>query len=263
MTKLAELVSEDTSFAEKMKINARRFGLAGVGLLSLVEHERDRLYKQILEMGESVGGSDTLVGRISLISTGTLNLMREETLRVFDELVEEGEQAWSKDKKTTLLGVEKISATRTVGRSKNSTADLKRSVSSKAATVADAALQSAAGLKADSESVMKRTASKAAVVKAKAKAAYDELSDEMKQRFDEVKVLATDLSGYGEQAKLEINALVKQIKEGDVKGRRPAQSKVQECAEFDARKAIKGMKPSEALQRLEKVLAQNAEEVAH
>ena len=194
--------------------------------------------------------------------------MREETLRVFDELVEEGEQAWSKERKSVTLGIDKISKPRSVGRSASGSAKenankARKSIESKATSLADSALEAAAGLKADTESLIKSAESKASEAKAKVKAAFDELSDEMKQRFEEVKLMVSDLDGLSEDVQLEVRALIKQIREGDVKGRRPAQSKVQECAEFDARKAIKGMKPKDALLELEKKIKQMVEEATH
>lgn len=253
MTKLAELVSSDLSFTEKMKINVRRVGLAGVGLISIMDHERERLYKQILDMGESYGGNDTLVGRISLIGTGTLNMVREESLRVFDELVEEGEQALSKEKTPATSALDKIKTPRPVARVQAKTAQVQGKIQ-------DKVQETAAKAKADAEG-------KADAVKKKAVKAVESLSDEMKQRLDKAKTISADLEDLSDTARLEIQALIKQITEGDIKGRRPAKSKPEACAEFDARRAIKGMKPAQALERLEeltlKVREKPREELAH
>jgi diazepam-binding inhibitor (GABA receptor modulating acyl-CoA-binding protein) len=216
MGKLTELVSEDISLAEKMKINARKIGLAGVGLASIVSSERSRLYRQIMEMGESYGGADTLVGRLSLIGTGTVNLVREETLKVFDELVVEGEQALAKSKPAAGAGV--------VARQPPKASTAKQSV--------------------------KKSEVPRAVTKPNTKQAPSDIVQRLESAQAEVRTLA----GLSAQDTLQLNALAKQITEGDVKGRKPAQSKVAELAEFDARRQLKGMKPEEALNRYEALL---------
>ena len=120
MGKLADLVSEDLSFAEKISINLRKVGLAGVGLASIVDSERTRLYRQIMEVGHAYGRSDTIVGRLSTLGTGTVNLVLEESQRVFDELVEEGEQALNRSKPPAVIAPppRKITQSRPVAKSR-------------------------------------------------------------------------------------------------------------------------------------------------
>ncbi len=219
MGKLADLVSEDLSFAEKMKINLRKVGLAGVGLASIVDTERTRLYRQITDLGEAYGAPNTVVGRISLLGTGTVNFVLEESLRVFDELVEEGEQALDRNhnrSKTPAPKSEprKVTQPRPVAKSK-----------------------------APQSPALKAAAKPQPTNKPR-------LSEALKQRLEQAGQALEGLELTSQQ-KLEVNALARQVSEGDVKGRRPAKTKPDAQAEFDARRLLKGMKAEEALKRLE------------
>lgn len=242
MGKLADLVSEDLSFAERIKINVRKVGLAGVGLASIVDSERTRLYRHIMEVGEPHGGADTVVGRISMLGTGAVNLVLEESQRVFDELVEEGEQALNRNKEPALVPPvpRKISQSRPVAKNKAPESPMLKSAFAKTS----------------------QAASKAPVPEEKspkAESVQERLSAEVKQRLEQANLRVASMPADGQQ-KLELTALVRQVKEGDVKGRRPAKSKPDAQAEFDARRQLKGMKAEEALKRLETLLQRLATE---
>lgn len=229
MGKLADMVSEDLSFAEKMKINLRKIGLAGVGLASILDSERAKLYRQITELGEAYGGADTVVGRISVLGTGTVNLMLEESQRVFDELVEEGEQALNRSKTPVQKPLpRKIHQPRPVAKSKPIQKPVVKAPPKKSE---------------DSHSAKDQ----------------DSLSDALKQRLavTEDRLRKLDLTP---QQQVEIKALTSQVETGDVKGRRPPKTKLKEQAEFDARRGLKGMKPEEALKRLELLVQRLAAE---
>ncbi len=228
MGKLTDMVTEDVSISERMKINARRVRLAGIGLFSRVESERLRLYKQITEMGDSYGSDDTLIGKLSLVSTGTVNLMIEETQKVFDDLVEEGERALAKDKPKLTSAAEKINTTRPVAKPKPVAAK-------------------------------PQAKPKTAV---KTKAAKPALSEAMKKRFETARNQVAGVTDLAEQVAVDLLALEKQITEGDIKGRRPAQTKQAERAEFDARKELKGMKTEDALSRYESLVESLIPEIA-
>lgn len=241
MGKLTDMVAEDLSLAEKVKINLRKVGLASVGLVSIVETERTRLYRQILEMGEAYGGRDTVAGRISLLGTGTVNLLLEETQRVFDELVEEGEQALSRSKQPALKSGQsataKIAAPRPVAKSRVPENPGLKSVAKTPAK------------KSETKKPVTKTAAKPVV----AKPAVERLSAELKQRLEAATRQLSTLE-LDEKQKLELTALSRQVQDGDVAGRRPAKSKPQEQALFDARLQVKGMKAEAALSRLEGLL---------
>lgn len=241
MGKLTDMVAEDLSLAEKVKINLRKVGLASVGLVSIVETERSRLYRQILEMGEAYGGRDTVAGRISLLGTGTVNLLLEETQRVFDELVEEGEQALNRSKQPALKSGQsaaaKIAAPRPVAKRRAPESPVLKTVAKTPAK------------KTETRKPVTKTAAKPVA----AKPTVERLSAELKQRLEaatrQLSVLELD-----EKQKLELTALSRQVQDGDVAGRRPAKSKPQEQALFDARLQVKGMKAEAALSRLEGLL---------
>lgn len=221
MGKLADLVSEDLSFAEKISINLRKVGLAGVGLASIVDSERTRLYRQIMEVGHAYGRSDTIVGRLSTLGTGTVNLVLEESQRVFDELVEEGEQALNRSKPPAVIAPppRKITQPRPVAKSRAPDSPMLKSAQQK-------------------------------VAKAASQAAPERPETPLKQRLERASKQVAALQA-GSKQKLELTALLRQVQEGDVKGRRPAKTKPEAQAEFDARRQLKGMTPEEALNRLE------------
>jgi len=236
MGKLTDMVVEDLSLAEKVKINLRKVGLAGVGLVSIVDSERTRLYRQIVDMGEPLGGSDTVVGRISLLGTGTINLLVEESLRVFDELVEEGEQALNRND-APALAVAKPAPARIV----------------QSRPVAKTKAPASRALKPVPKQSVKSQQQKAAPRKQAKAAESVSLSPELASQLARVSEQAAGLP-LNDQQRLEVNALTLQVQEGDVSGRRPAKSKPQAMAEFDARRQLKGMKAEAALRRLEALI---------
>lgn len=93
MGKLKDLVKEETSLTNRIKYNTRRLRLAGLGLISKVESERDRLYKELMKAGEGAGDESTLIGVLNTLGAGAAKMVREETQRIFEELVELGEKA--------------------------------------------------------------------------------------------------------------------------------------------------------------------------
>src|SRR3990167_4812391 len=116
MGKLKDMVSEPVSLAERLKINAKRVRLAGIGLISKVDAERTRLYQQIVDLGESYGDEDSLVGRLSVLGTGTVHLVLEESQKLLDELVEAGELALAKESVRPLSRTGRINTPRPVGK---------------------------------------------------------------------------------------------------------------------------------------------------
>lgn len=229
MGKLTDMVAEDMPISERVKINARRLRLAGIGLFSKVETERMRLYKQITEMGDGYGADDSLVGKLSLVSTGTISLVVEESQRVFDDLVEEGERALSKDKPKVILAREKITTSRPVAKPK---------VNPKLMQTGKPSTQN------KTVHAHSKTANPSGPV----------LSEELKARFQNVQKYIVELKEVSDSHADDISALTQQINGGDVTGRRPAQSKVKERAIYDARRNLKGMKAEEALRRLEAIV---------
>ena len=97
------------------------------------------------------------------------------------------------------------------------------------------------------------------VAKAASQAAPDRLTAELKQRLERASKQVAGLQA-GKQQKLELTALLRQVQEGDDKGRRPAKTKPEAQAEFDARRQLKGMTPEEALNRLESLVRRLASE---
>ncbi len=80
-------------------------------------------------------------------------------------------------------------------------------------------------------------------MKAKTVAVAENAGDELQRALATLKKLDGSID---HRAQLE--ALVLQAKEGDVKGRRPAATKADDRALFDARKELKGMDADAALQ---------------
>lgn len=74
--------------------------------------------------------------------------------------------------------------------------------------------------------------------------------DELTNRFDQaVEELKTFSSRPHEEALLELYALYKQIKEGDVSGSSPSFFDFVARAKFQAREHVKGMSTEQAMQR--------------
>lgn len=238
MGKLKDMVSEPVSLADRLKINAKRVRLAGIGLFSKVDQERARIYQQITELGESYGDESSLVGRLSVLSTGTVSLVLEESQKLFDDLVEAGELALAKESARPLSSTGRISTPRPVAKPAISKPAAPKLVSPAAAVKP--------AVKADAKPASRKPALKE-VVKAAAPAA---VSDELKQQFDAAKARLNTLTAPPDQlSMLALYALFKQANEGDVTGRRPAITKMVDRAKFDERQKIKGMTATEAMER--------------
>lgn len=214
MGKLKNLVKEETSLANSIKYNSRRLRLAGLGLISKVEAGRDRLYSQLMKAGRGAGDESTLVGVINTLGTGAVRLARDEGRRIFDELVELGEKASTPPTVEDVISKAKAAAVNTTGQARKAV-----------------------------EAVTKTAEPKAAAV-AKAKATVTEIAgDDLQRAVATLKKLDGSVDN-----RLQLEALVLQAQEGDVKGRRPAAAKADERALFDARKELKGMDADSALQ---------------
>jgi len=235
MGKLKDMVSEPVSLAERLKINAKRVRLAGIGLFSKVDAERARLYQQIVDLGESYGDEDSLVGRLSVLGTGTVHLVLEESQKLFDELVEAGELALAKESVRPLAHTGRINTPRPVAKP-----------APKLVTAAKSA-----PAKAPAKPAAEAAPRKPALTQvAKPAAASSSVTDELKQRFDAAKARLNTLTAPPDQlTMLALYALFKQANEGDVSGRRPAMTKMVDRAKFDERQKIKGMTATEAMER--------------
>lgn len=234
MGKLKDMVSEPVSLAERLKINAKRVRLAGIGLFSKVDAERARLYQQIVDLGESYGDEDSLVGRLSVLGTGTVHLVLEESQKLFDELVEAGELALAKESVRPLAHTGRINTPRPVAKP-----------APKLVTAAKSA-----PAKAPAKPAAEAAPRKPALTQvAKPAAASSSVTDELKQRFDAAKARLNTLTAPPDQlTMLALYALFKQANEGDVSGRRPAMTKMVDRAKFDERQKIKGMTATEAME---------------
>lgn len=236
MGKLKDMVSEPVSLAERLKINAKRVRLAGIGLISKVDAERTRLYQQIVDLGESYGDEDSLVGRLSVLGTGTVHLVLEESQKLFDELVEAGELALAKESVRPLSRTGRINTPRPVGKPAPKLVSAAKSVPGKEPVKPVVAT---APRKPALTEVAKTAPASAAAV-----------TDELQQRFEAAKARLNTLTAPPDQmSMLALYALFKQAKEGDVGGRRPAITKMVDRAKYDERHKIKGMTSAEAMER--------------
>ena len=211
MGKLKDMVVEETALTNRLKNNARRLQLAGIGLFAKLEAERVRLYKQVVEASETgLSGSkqnDNLLETLNVLGNGAINLVREETLRMFDELVEAGERYQADTKLTARKAAKPTLAV------------------------------------AKPSSVPKPAPAK----KAQRKATQASVDPQLQEAFADAQAKVESISDLPSDKALELIALALQVKEGDVKGRRPSKTKVEECAVFDARREIKGMNPQDAM----------------
>ena len=231
MGKLKELVAEPVSLPDRFKISARRLRLAGIGLISKVDAERSRLYRQILDLGDGYGDHDSVIGRLSVLGTGTVNLVLEEGQRLFDELVEAGEQALEQGGRAS-RPVNRLATPRPVARG-----PAPKLVSSSRSASAGGGVSAAASNRAKPE--LKPVAKPASAA-----------DDDLQRRFLDAKSRVTTLTSPPDQlTMLSLYALFKQATEGDVVGRRPGMTKIVERAKFDERQKIKGMTQAEAMQR--------------
>ncbi len=241
MGKLTDMASEPVSLADRLKINAKRMRLAGIGLVSKVDQERVRLYRQITELGESYGDEASLVGRLTVLGTGTVNLVLEESQKLFDELVEAGEMALARESARPLSSTGRIATPRPVAK------PAAPKLVSQSAVAKPAAKPP---VKADVKAVTKPVAKKPSLKEVAKGAAPAAVSDELKQQFDAAKARLNTLTAPPDQMTiLALYALFKQANDGDVTGRRPAITKMVDRAKFDERQKIKGMTSTEAMER--------------
>ena len=236
MGKLTNMVAKESSFGNRVKYNARRIRFAGIGLFGKLDQERERLYQQIVEKGNG-SGDDSVVAVLNAFGSGVVTLAREESLRIFDELVEAGEVISSKEPAT----VAKVAAEK-----KASPVVLKAVESTPSATAKP--VKKAAAPKAAAEK--KATPEKAVPKKATRKKKEELVTEEILLAFGDAKERVKTLTNAPDQAaQLSLYALFKQGEDGDVTGRRPAMAKMVERAKFDARRELKGMSKSEAIEK--------------
>ena len=230
------MVAKESSFGNRVKYNARRIRFAGIGLFGKLDQERARLYQQIVEKGNG-SGDDSVVAVLNAFGSGVVTLAREESLRIFDELVEAGEVISSKEPAT----VAKVAAEK-----KASPVVLKAVESTPSATAKP--VKKAAAPKAAAEK--KATPEKAVPKKATRKKKEELVTEEILLAFGDAKERVKTLTNAPDQAaQLSLYALFKQGEDGDVTGRRPAMAKMVERAKFDARRELKGMSKSEAIEK--------------
>lgn len=238
MSKVKELTSEQISLAERVKINARKMRLAGIGLISVADSESSRLYRQISDLGKPIGGPDTLFGQISRFSSGAFNLAMEESQKRFDELVEEGESAINNGRLTLFWNPLEKKNTKV------------KTTKAKTSSSKSAGKKASAEAKPDNSPATEKKSAKPKAKKSRPRVApLETLPDNLKVEFEDAQQQISDQGVPSQVDALELRSLEKQVTEGDVKGRRPAQNNEQACAEFDARKAVKGMKAEEAAAR--------------
>ena len=227
MGKLKEMVVEDTHFTNRLRHSARRIQMAGLGLFAKLDEERTRLYKQIIEASDQKedGG---VVAKLNVLGNGTINLVLEESQRVFDDLVEAGEQFSANSGKVVSL----------------KTADNKL----------DQPVKKSAPAQAKN---IKETTQVKPVQRAQ-KSVKVEVDEVLQSAFEQARKQAESSSDLSDEKALALMALEMQVEQGDVKGRRPAKAKVDECKIFDARREIKGMKQEEAMARYVEVVKKNS-----
>lgn len=216
MGKLKKMVKEESSLANRIKYNTRRVRLAGIGLVSKMEEERIRLYKQLMEAGQGMGNGETLMGKINTLSAGAAKLVRDETQRIFEELVQAGERA--------------------NGGTANKAANDK---SSARAANENKAKPKPKAVKPEAPAQAKSTPETNDAA----------LRDSLKRVKD-----ALDKLDVEDEERMVLEALYLQAAEGDVKGRRPAAGKEDERALYDARRELKGLTPEEAIEQFSKQL---------
>jgi acyl-CoA-binding protein len=228
MGKLKDIVAEEASLRHRIENNAKRVKLAGLGLIYKVDSEREKWYRQVLDAADADLGQGGIINRINVLSKGTLNLVREESQRIFDELVEAGELAAASRNHTNRPAA--------------------GGQGQPAAAVNDDFVASAADKKPKVAAV---TQIKPKVTTRAQMQADSVVSDvgQVNEAFDLAQQRIKTLKSAPNQGSLQrLYALYKQATEGDVKGRRPALTKVIERAKYDARHALKGMDSGQAKQ---------------
>ena len=229
------MVAKESSFGNRVKYNARRIRFAGIGLFGKLDQERARLYQQIVEKGNG-GNDDSVVAVLNAFGSGVVTLAREESLRIFDELVEAGE---------VIASNEPVAVNKAVAEKKVAPVVLK-AVESKPAAKAKPVK------KAETPKAVtaKKTAPKSAPKKATRKKKEELITEEALLAFGDAKERVKSLTNAPDQAaQLSLYALFKQGSDGDVTGRRPAMAKMVERAKFDARRELKGMSKTEAIEK--------------
>ncbi|MCG8316313.1 MAG: acyl-CoA-binding protein [Pseudomonadales bacterium] len=231
MGKLKEMVVEDTHFTNRLRHSARRIQMAGLGLFAKLDEERTRLYKQIIEASDQKedGG---VVAKLNVLGNGTINLVLEESQRVFDDLVEAGEQFSANSGKVVSLKTADKTADKTLDQ------PVKKSAPAQAKNI-------------------KETTQVKPVQRAQ-KSVKVEVDEVLQSAFEQARKQAESSSDLSDEKALALMALEMQVEQGDVKGRRPAKAKVDECKIFDARREIKGMKQEEAMARYVEVVKKNS-----
>lgn len=250
MGKLTKMIAEPVSLQDRLKISARRVRLAGIGLYSKADAERTRLYRQAMELGESYGQDEGLVGQLTRLGTGTVHLVIEESQRLFDELVEAGEQSLAGNAPKAAR-VSALSKPRPVARSVAPKPVADKAPEAKPAKPAKAATKAAKGSAGPALKSVK-AAAKPAVEKdaAKKDAPQAVPAEALRKAFEQAKSRLNDLANPPDQATmLSLYALFKQATDGDVSGRRPGPTQLVERAKFDARQKIKGLPLADAMTR--------------
>jgi len=210
MGKLTQMVAEESTLKGRIKFNARRVRFAGIGLLSKLDDERTRLYSKVVDASPNTD-NDSVVAKLNAIGSGAVSVAKQESLRIFDELVAVGEAVESKPDEKDNKPKAKNQPLKVV--------ETKKVPAKKAPATASSSKKKAEHIPEEVKSALL----------------------DAKKRIDAAS-LTLELSDQ-----LSLEALFAQAKDGDVKGRRPAMSKAQERAEFDARRELKGMSKVEAI----------------
>ena len=238
MGKLTNMVAEESSFSNRVKYNARRVRFAGIGLFGKLDQQRERMYQQIVEKGNG-NSEDGVVASLNALSAGVLSIAREESQRVFDELVVAGE-AIAKSSKPAAV-VKKETAKKETAKK----VTVKQETAKKGAPVVLTAVKSSSAKKVNAKPAVEEAPAQAA-----RKQKEELIEEEIMLAFGDAKDRVKTLGAAPDQAtQLALYALFKQGEDGDVKGRRPAMTKMVERAKFDARRELKGMTKSEAIDK--------------
>jgi len=211
MGKLTQMVAEESTLKGRIKFNARRVRFAGIGLLCKLGDERSRLYSKVVDASPN-RDNDTVVAKLNAISSGAVSIAKQESLRIFDELVAAGEAVDAKPDSSN-------------GKPKAKAQPLKV-VETKKAPAKKAVATAAPSGKKKAEHIPEEV--KSALLDAKKRIGSASVTPELSDQ-------------------LLLEALFCQAGDGDVKGRRPAMSKADERAIFDARRELKGMSKVEAI----------------
>ena len=225
MGNLKEMIEEDTSLGERVREGARKVRLARIGLLNKVNEERVRLYKEIVEAGAGDVDEKNALVRFNTLRAGVVSLIREEGQRIFDELVDAG----------TRIQIE-------ITERPEAVAEPEAAVEAKITKPVKVA-------KGGKKSEQPAPAQEKTLVKPK-NGNDESVLEDLEEQFVNAQARVRDLGEKIDRKAMGVlYALFKQGVEGDVKGRRPAAAKVDECARFDVRREIKGMSTQEAMEK--------------